>query len=674
MSSATWKRGFQGRLYSLVVSKHRNPVAAVGLTSPHFCFVEQRRGIHSSHGSHPLKNQDERSRDRLRATVGHNFPDFIEFWDRTMFRRVGIGLSTASVLAAIFPAAWTGLTNHPVTYVPAALLGTITAAYWHVGQKDIQQTSHALLRNFPVLAHLRYIFETIRPEIRQYFIESDSEGRPFSRLHRAQVYQRGMVSFFSRMLLHNFLETETVALLTLARRFYRCGTWMDGCAAKGVDDTLPFGTRRNVYEVHHEWACHSMWPTQVSDEDAARYRIGTAEFGTSVPYSASVFNISGMSYGAISDNAILALNQGALQGSFYHNTGEGGVSPFHMQGGGDIVWNVGTGYFGCGSGTGEHRVFEPNLMQEVLQEAGGRIKMIEIKLSQGAKPGHGGLLPKAKITKEIAETRKLAFPPLGDCHSPARHSAFGNAHEMVNFISQVRDIAGGIPVGVKMCVGNPSDVASLCKAIVDLATGPDFITVDGAEGGTGAAPPEFSNSVGMPLEEGLVTVRNLLVGAGLRDKVAINASGHICTGFSLLRTLALGANITSAARAFMLSLGCVQALKCNTNKCPTGIATLDKKLMYGLDPTEKSVRVANFHRKTVEAAGAIVGAIGKTNFAAVGASDIMRRVTANDVRTLSEQFPEVESGCLVHGSAPEKLQKMWDHCDSGRADSTKWIY
>jgi glutamate synthase domain-containing protein 2 len=313
-------------------------------------------------------------------------------------------------------------------------------------------------------------------------------------------------------------------------------------------------------------------------------------------------------------------------------------------------------------------------MKEVIHEAEGRIKMIEIKLSQGAKPGHGGLLPRAKITKEIADARKLPFPPLGDCHSPARHSAFGNVHEMVHFISKVREKAGGIPVGIKLCVGNPSEVAALCKAVIEIGSGPDFITVDGAEGGTGAAPPEFSNSVGLPLEEGLVTVRNMLVGAGLKDKIAINASGHICTGFSLVKTLALGADLTSAARAFMLSLGCVQALKCNTNKCPTGIATQDKKLMYGLDPTEKAFRVANFHRKTVEAAAAIVSAIGKTSFADVTASDIMRRVTASKVRTLAEQFPEVEPGCLLNGSAPERLQDSWNDCDRRSFDGKKWIY
>jgi glutamate synthase domain-containing protein 2 len=382
-------------------------------------------------------------------------------------------------------------------------------------------------------------------------VESDQEGSPFDRLHRSQIYQR----------------------------------------AKNVDDTMPFGTRRDVYHVNHEWACHSMWPVALPDTDEAkRYTIGAGAYGTTKPYSACVLNISGMSYGAISDHAILALNTGARLGNFYQNTGEGGVSRFHLEGGGDIVWNIGTGYFGTGSGTGANRVFEPALFQETLASADGRIKMIEIKLSQGAKPGHGGLLPKAKISAEIARTRKLDFPATSDCHSPARHSAFGTAHQLVEFIATLRQLGDGIPVGIKLCVGDPGDIAALCRAIVELGQGPDFITVDGAEGGTGAAPPELSNSVGLPLQEGLIVVRNMLVGADLKDKIAINASGRISSGFSVIRTIALGADITSAARAFMMSLGCIQALKCNTNKCPTGIATLNKELMYGLDPELKSVR------------------------------------------------------------------------------------
>jgi glutamate synthase domain-containing protein 2 len=302
----------------------------------------------------------------------------------------------------------------------------------------------------------------------------------------------------------------------------------------------------------------------------------------------------------------------------FQNTGEGGVSNSHKNGGGDLVWNIGTGYFGCGRTLSDgHRVFDDALFQETMREGQDNIRMIEIKLSQGAKPGHGGILPRAKITPEIAEARKLEYPAQSDCHSPPNHSAFSNPRQMIEFIMHVRDLSGGLPVGIKLCVGDPRDIAALVHAMVEMGNGPDFITVDGGEGGTGAAPPEYSNSVGLPLEEGLVVVRNLLTGAGMRSKVRINASGKVMSGFSMVRTLALGADITCAARAFMLSLGCIQALKCNTNKCPTGIATQNKELQYGLDPKDKSYRVYNFHKKTMQAAAEIVGTIGHGHFSEI---------------------------------------------------------
>lgn len=444
--------------------------------------------------------------------------------------------------------------------------------------------------------------------------------------------------------------------------------------AKNVNDTLPFGTRRNVYQTHHEWALHSMWPRSGSSV-AKRVRIGTPEFGTKELYDASVLNISAMSYGALSNNAILALNQGAKLGGFYHNTGEGGVSKFHKEGGADIVWNVGTGYFGCGTTDASgRRVFDSKIFQETIHECEGRIKMIEIKLSQGAKPGHGGLLPKSKITPEIAQARKLSFPATEDCHSPSAHSAFSNPSELIDFIVHLRDLSGGVPVGIKLCVGEPAEIASLAKAIVEKQNGPDFITVDGAEGGTGAAPPELSNSVGLPLEEGLVVVRNVLLGAGLRDKIRIIASGKVATAFSLVRTLALGADVANSARAFMMSLGCIQALKCNTNKCPTGITTNDPDLMYGLDPTDKRSRVFHFHRKTVEAAADIVGIMGYDDFSKVTGNDIMRRTQPNKVQTLSEYFPEVQSSCLLDGSGPKRLQDVWDYSETEEAVTRRWIY
>jgi glutamate synthase domain-containing protein 2 len=572
------------------------------------------------------KTKDLWDQTRVTSYVGHQFPDFIEHWNRTTFRQVGYGMVGLTVgLGVLFP--WT-------VAVPAALA---TAGYWMVGLQDISQTSHAIRRNYPVLGNIRYILETIRPEIHQYMVESDQEGVPFHRLDRAQVYQR----------------------------------------AKHVNDTLAFGTRRNVYDTRYEWACHSMWPKDLEhNEQAKRWTIGCHDYGTTQPYSCSVLNISAMSFGAISENAILALNAGAKMGGFYHNTGEGGVSRYHREAGGDLVWNIGTGYFGCGSnGHNGERIFEPTMFQETIDECGGQIKMLEVKLSQGAKPGHGGLLPRAKITPEIAAARKLEYPPTHDCHSPANHAAFSTPHQLVEFLGQLRQLSRGLPVGIKLCVGQPGEFAALCKAMVEVGTGPDFITVDGAEGGTGAAPPELTNSVGLPMQEGLVLVRNFLVGAGLRDKISIVAAGKISSGFSIIRTVALGAHVTCAARAFMLSLGCIQSLKCNTNKCPTGIATQRNDLMYGLDSDEKKHRVYHFHKSTVEAAAGIAGIMGYDSISSVTANDVMRRVSPNVVQTLSEAFPEVEPGCLLTGSASPRLQIVWDECLSKTHVSTRrWIY
>jgi len=514
--------------------------------------------------------------------------------------------------------AYTCETLFSTSSIPAAMLVGGTAAYFKIGESDINQTCHSVRRNYPVIGNLRYIMETIRPEIRQYIVESDEDGTPFDRLHRAQIYQR----------------------------------------AKNVNDTIAFGTRRNLYDINATWACHSMFPKHVPVENA-RHTIGVKEWGCQKPYSSSILNISAMSYGAISENAILGLNNGAKLGNFSHNTGEGGVSQYHRRNEGDLCWNIGTGYFGCGTGD-SHRVFDKTCFQDTLQEANGQVKMIEIKLSQGAKPGHGGLLPKSKITKEIADARKLPFPPVADCHSPSSHSAFHSPYELVDFISLLRELSGGLPVGIKMCVGQPSEVAALCKAFVEMETGPDFITVDGAEGGTGAAPPEFSNSIGLPLEEGLVFVRDMLVGAGLKDKVSIIASGRITNGFSLVKNLALGADVTNSARGFMMSLGCIQALKCNSNKCPTGIATTNKELMHGLVPEDKAARVYNYQKLTVQSAVDIIGAMGYTSVDQVSCNDIMRRIHSNEVKTLREHFPPMEIGSLVDGTAPLRLQSIWN--------------
>ena len=428
-----------------------------------------------------------------------SLPDFIEKWTPGVFRAVGAGLAVG-----------TGVTAALGNVLPAAVCALATAAYWKVGIDDMAQTSSSIRRNFPVLGHMRYILESLRPEIRQYFIESDADGAPFNREHRSIAYQR----------------------------------------AKGAPDTLPFGTRRDVYQEGYEFAAHSMWPA-VASEAKSRVVIGSAENGTTQPYSSSLLNVSGMSYGALSENAILALSRAAKAGGFSHNTGEGGMSRFHIEGGGDLVWNVGTGYFGCGSGTSK-RVFDPVMFRDNARR--DNCKMIELKLSQGAKPAHGGMLPRAKITPAIAEARGLAFPPIGDCDSPARHSAFDSPERMMEFIAQLRELSGGKPVGFKLCVGRPEELAALLRASLATGIAPDFITVDGAEGGTGAAPPEFSNSVGMPMAEGLTLVHAMLTGAGLRDRVRVIAAGKILTGFSVVRTLAMGADVCNAARAMLFSI------------------------------------------------------------------------------------------------------------------------
>lgn len=587
-------------------------------------------------GETPNNDDSIWSSEKVNAYVGHSFPDFIEFWNRSTYRKIGIGLTSFTALingVTILPLLETSLVPTTIieyftlsSFLPAVILNATTIGYWIIGQNDIQQNQHAIRRNYPILGNVRYILETIRPEIRQYLVESDTDGRPFGRMHRAQIYTR----------------------------------------AKNVDDTIAFGTRRNLYDTNTDFACHSMWPKHsMKTSNDARVRIGNPNYGTTKKYSASIFNISAMSYGAISDHAILALNGGAKLGQFYHNTGEGGVSQFHKRPGGDLVYNIGTGYYGCGtfsSGDGDHnkRIFDECCFQETMDESNGQVKMIEIKLSQGAKPGHGGLLPKSKITPEIADARKLAYPPIHDCHSPSSHSAFSNCYELLAFIAKLRDLSGGLPVGIKLCIGQPHDFANLCKAIVEVGVGPDFITVDGAEGGTGAAPPEFSDSVGLPLEEGLVLARDFLVGANLKDQIKLIASGRITSGFSVTRNLALGADITNSARGFMMSLGCIQALKCNSNKCPTGIATQDKDLMYGLDPQIKSVRVYNYQNKTVKSALDIMGAMGCETLDDLTSDMIMRRVRSNEVLKLSQHFPMVDPGCLLDNSAPTRLQSVWD--------------
>ena len=467
------------------------------------------------------------------------------------------------------------------------------------------QTKKAILRNFPLLGLFRYGFEMIRPEIQQYFIESETDGTPISRSIRSVVYQR----------------------------------------AKKQTDTLPFGTQKNVYAEGYEWISHSLAPLH-PDPQSLRITVG----GPSClkPYSASVFNISAMSYGALSRTAIQSLNGGAKLGGFYHNTGEGGLSPHHLVEGGDLVWQIGTGYFGCRTKDGD---FAPELFRESASLP--NVKMIEIKLSQGAKPSHGGILPAAKITPEIVAIRKVAFGE--DVVSPPAHRAFSTPKGLLQFVQQLRDLSGGKPVGFKLCFGQPSEFLAICKAMKETGIVPDFITVDGGEGGTGAAPMEFSDSVGAPLEDGLSFVHDALTGFDLRKDIRLIASGKVMTGFHLFSRLALGADMCNSARGMMLALGCIQARQCNSNHCPTGVATQNPSLYKGLVPSDKKVRVANYHKNTLHAFADLLGATGIVNPSAIDRSLINRRTTSDVVKTYAELFPAVSPGAFLRGDVPTKF-------------------
>jgi len=472
------------------------------------------------------------------------------------------------------------------------------------GAADMLQTPQA------VIGHGRYLLELIRPEINQYFVESNSDGRPFSRNDRSVVYQR----------------------------------------AKGELDTLPFGTQRDVYATGYEWINHSLAPVEPRHECA---RVVVGNVACRQPYSASILNVSAMSYGSLSKNAVLALNAGARMGHFAHNTGEGGISPYHLEPGGDLVWQIGTGYFGCRTPEGR---FSPDEFAKRAQLS--TVKMIEVKLSQGAKPGHGGILPAAKLTPEIVEIRGVV--PGRDVVSPPAHSTFSTPMGLLQFLQVLREGSGGKPVGFKLCVGKRHEFLGIVKAMLDSGIVPDFITVDGAEGGTGAAPLEFSDSVGTPLNEGLAFVHNSLVGVGLRDQVRLIASGKVNTGFQLATKVALGADMCNAARAMMFALGCIQALRCNTNQCPTGVATQDPGLVQGLHVGDKSARVSRYHAETVKSFFEVLGAAGLHEPGALKPWYVMRRVTSGEVRSYHEIYPPIEPGALLRGTVNGSLGRAWD--------------
>lgn len=449
------------------------------------------------------------------------------------------------------------------------ILGILTA----IGIHDSFQTKRAILRNFPVIGHFRYLLESISPEIQQYFIESNTDGRPFNRNLRSLAYRR----------------------------------------SKSLNDTHPFGTQKDLNDEHYIALRHSIYAKSPITEDL---RIAVGGPDCRQPYSASVFNISAMSFGSLSSNAISALNKGAKKGGFYHNTGEGGISAYHLEGG-DLCWQIGTGYFGCRNENGD---FDPEKFKEKANLP--QVKMIEIKLSQGAKPGHGGVLPGIKNTPEIASIRGIL--PGTTVLSPPAHSAFSDSDGLIKFVGKLRELSEGKPVGFKLCIGRTEEFIDICKAMVNQDIYPDFITIDGAEGGTGAAPLEFSDSVGLPLEPALIFVRTSLDRFKLRDKIRIIASGKALSAFSIIKFIALGADICNAARGFMFSLGCIQALRCNTNECPTGVATQNTGLVKGLVVTEKSERVYNFHKNTVHAVKELVGASGHSHTSELTIHDLVK--------------------------------------------------
>lgn len=476
-----------------------------------------------------------------------------------------------------------------------------------LGFRDFFQTKQTIKRNFPLVGNFRYLFEAIRPEINQYFVESNTDGVPFSREQRSLVYQR----------------------------------------AKHSLDTLPFGTQKNVYEPGYEWINHSLVPTHISS-DSLRILIGGKD--TKHPYNASLLNISAMSYGSLSKNAVLALNGGAADGNFAHNTGEGGISPYHLKHQGDLIWQIGTGYFGCRTDDGK---FSPEGFRDNASRPS--VKMIEIKLSQGAKPGHGGILPAAKVTKEISEIRHV---PMGvDVISPPSHSAFSNPIELLEFVAQLRELSGGKPVGFKLCIGKRREFISICKAMIKTGIIPDYISIDGGEGGTGAAPIEFSNHLGSPTVEGLIFAHNALIGFGVRDKLRLLASGKIVSGFGVVKLLALGADATYSARAMMLALGCIQALRCNSNHCPAGVATQNAQLNAGLVVSNKRIRVAQFHKETIESVAHLLGAMGLDSPEEIRAWHIMRRISPCETRHYGELYEYLSPGDLLKDDLPKSYAR-----------------
>lgn len=466
-----------------------------------------------------------------------------------------------------------------------------------IGLIDMSQTQNTIIRNFPFLGHFRYLFKSISPEIHQYFVESNTKGTPFNKNQRDFVNKR----------------SEKQA------------------------ETHPFGTELDVYEEKYEWAPHSIYPKKVLEEPP-RVTIGGAHCDH--PYDAALFNISAMSYGSLSAAAVRALNKGASMGGFFHDTGEGGLSPYHLEFGADVVWEIGSAYFGCRTADGH---FDADTFKK--KASNGPVKMIEIKLSQGAKPGHGGVLPAVKNTPEIADIRGVE--PYTKVVSPAYHKEFSDAKGLLRFVKKLRELSGGKPTGFKLCVGEEQEFIDICEAMLETGIKPDFITVDGSEGGTGAAPIEFSDSIGMPLEEALVFVTDTLTGFDLKKDIRIISSGKVITAFDIIKNIALGADTCNSARGMMFALGCIQALKCDTNECPTGVTTHDPALTRGLVVSDKAQRVANFQHETVHAALELLAGMGLDDFSRLKRHHIKKRTEPETIQSFEEIYPSVAPGSYL---------------------------
>ena len=504
---------------------------------------------------------------------------------------------------------------------PGTFVGVVvTSLFLVLGVHDLTQREHSILRLYPIIGHVRWLVEAIRPEIRQYLLEGDDEKLPFSRSQRSLVYQR----------------------------------------AKGETSDKPFGTLMNVYAPGHEFIGHSTRPAPVSDPTTFRVKVGGP--ACKQPYDISVLNVSAMSFGSLSANAIRALNKGAKLGGFIHDTGEGAVSPYHLEHGGDLIWELGSGYFGCRTDEGR---FDPDKFAALA--ARPEIRMIEIKLSQGAKPGHGGILPAAKITPEISATRGV---PMGvDCVSPSSHPEFNTPTEFLAFVARLRELSNGKPVGFKLCLGHPWEFMGIVKAMLETGILVDFVVVDGAEGGTGASPVEFVDHMGVPLREGLLFVHNTLVGAGLRDKVRIGASGKIVSAFDIAAVMALGADWANSARGFMFALGCIQSQSCHTNRCPTGVATQDETRQRALVVPDKAERVHRFHRSTLHALADMLAAAGLRHPSDIAPRHMVRRVSATEVRLFSDLHTFLKPRALLDGSLSDGLYaKSWGMASAASFD------